>query len=416
MSAPGQTRRSPETLEAWRYLLSPEGQSLLEAADSCQQGDVGQIAHLRRTWSQQQVSAALELSQARRRAQGKMANANSIVSDTLGLEQATGTVIATYKADRIHSLGIRQISDLCCGIGGDAMALSKTLSVIGMDSDPLKCWMTSVNADCPTECVDITDGSIPEGPIHIDPSRRDPDRSKRRHEPNEWSPSADYLKQLVQTHPDSVIKMGPGIDQNDLLFRPEGSEVEFISSEGHLLQAVLWTGCFQSARRRATQCDANGCRSLSSNDIHSPPVTATNWTSTWLHVPDPAVERAGLLGLLCSEWNLAEPAAGLGLLVGDQAADTPWLVPYEVADQIPWRVEKIKAWLKAHDGGPVEIRTRGRAVRDVDRLRNEFQGDGQTRWTVFGLRLGEHRVAVLTRPRNRDAAQPDSASKPANAS
>ena len=401
---PAMTASSPEqvgreSLNAWQFIVSPQGTNLLDAASQCAVGDAAAMAKLRRTWSLEQVAAAMELTQARRRAVGKIHHAQSIVADRIGLEQATGSVIAEYKANRVASAGVDRLSDLCCGIGGDAIALAAHMELVGFDLDPLKAWMTGINARCPTQCADVMEADIPPGPIHIDPTRRDVGRGERRHDPESWTPRGSDIRVLLESHPDAIVKMGPGIDQENLPFRSQSSEVEFISLEGALSQAILWTGCFAQTSRRATRCSSTGHLTICGDEPDAPPLEFTSWTDTWLHVPDPALERAELLGPICHEWNLFEPAAGLGLLVGSQPAMTPWLVPYQVVDHMPWRLDKIKAWLRTHDAGTVEIRTRGRAITEVDKVRSQLQGDGSKAWTVFGLRLGESRVAVMTHPR-----------------
>ncbi|MEE2907270.1 MAG: hypothetical protein VX527_05490 [Planctomycetota bacterium] len=401
MTASSPEHVGQESLRAWQFIVSPQGTDLLDAASQCEVGNTAAMARLRRTWTLEQVAAAMELTEARRRAVGKIHHADSIVADRIGLEQATGSVIADYKANRVVSAGVDRLSDLCCGIGGDAMAFAAHLNVIGFDLDPLKTWMTGINAKCPTRCVDVLDAEVPSGPIHIDPTRRDVSRGERRHDPESWTPRGSDLQVLLESHPDAIIKMGPGIDQENLSFRDHHSEVEFISLEGALSQAILWTGCFAQAARRATRCSSTESLTISGDQPDPPPLETTSWTDHWLHIPDPALERAELLGPVCREWNLFEPAAGLGLLIGSQAARTPWLIPYQVVEHMPWRLDKIKAWLRTHDAGPVEIRTRGRAITEVDKVRSQLQGEGSNAWTVFGLRLGESRIAVITHPRGR---------------
>ncbi|MCH2134792.1 MAG: hypothetical protein MK116_13705 [Phycisphaerales bacterium] len=390
-------------LDAWRFLAEPDSQDLIKAASASSPGDVAAVARLRRNWSQTQVVAALELCEARRRAHGKFDDPEQLYADREGLEQATGSIIARYKTNRLADAGVTEISDLCCGIGGDAMALAARMDVTGFDRDPVKAWMTGKNASCQTRCEDILESTIPAGPVHIDPARRSDTDGTRRHDPSDWIPSADSLQTLLAAHPDAVVKMGPGINQDDLVFRRDGDEVEFISLEGKLLQAVLWTGRFAREARRATRCGTNEILSIEGHEADPPPVQPTDWSGAWLHVPDPALERAELLGVLCREWNLYEPAAGLGLLVGETPADTPWLTPYQVVDHMPWRPARIKAWLKSHDAGIIELRTRGKAIVDVDRLRQDFRGGGSTPWTIFGLRLGLERVAVMTLPRGQSS-------------
>ena len=389
-------------LEAWRYLSDADGASLLNASKECLSGDVAGISRLRRNWTLHQVSAALELHEARRRAVGKFERPQTILSDRIGIEQATGTTIAIYKAGRLHDLGVRTITDLCCGIGGDAMAFATKMTTLGIDLDPVKAWMAGKNAECDTRCEDAIEAAIHSEVIHIDPARRDPERGIREHDPSGWSPDEQSLKLLLEQHPNAAVKMGPGVNVDELTFRPAKSEVEFISMDGNLKQAVLWTGSLAETRHRATRCSTDGHMSIHSNHAEPALVDEPRWRDSWLHVPDPSVERARLLGLLCKEWKLAEPASGLGLLLGDERARTPWLTPYRVAEQMPWRLDRIKDWLRQHDAGQVEIRTRGRAISDIDSLRSDLLGKGDRPWTVFGLRLGKSRIAVVTYPRGHE--------------
>ena len=395
---------SPEhkQLQAWRYLVASEGEPLMAASADCLPGDVAGISKLRRKWSHDQVSAALELHEARRRARDKFENADAIVADRIGVEQATGSSIARYKAMRLCDSGTRTITDLCCGIGGDSIAFAEKMDTLGIDLDPIKTWMTGKNARCETLCEDVLHANVHSDAIHIDPARRDLQRGRREHDPSGWSPDGNSLKTLLQKHPNAAVKMGPGIDIDDLPFRPQESEVEFISVDGNLKQAMLWTGDLANHRYRATLCSPDGQLTLSSNQSEQALVQEPHWPDSWLHVPDPSVERAQLLGLLCQKWSLAEPAAGLGLLLGDEIAKTSWLTPYRVAHQMPWRVDRIKEWLRQNDAGQVEIRTRGRAISDVDPLRNELSGKGHRSWTVFGLRLGNSRIAVVTYPKGHE--------------
>ena len=100
-------------LQAWQFLVDGQGDSLFAAAAQCQPGDVSGISRLRKQWSADQVAAAIELHEARRRAKGKFENADEIIADRIGVEQATGSSIARYKAQRLQASGVRTMTDLC---------------------------------------------------------------------------------------------------------------------------------------------------------------------------------------------------------------------------------------------------------------------------------------------------------------
>ena len=57
---------------------------------------------------------------------------------------ASGEEPATYRAARLGTVGL--VIDLCCGIGGDLVALAKRNYVCGIDSNPTRLAMARMNA------------------------------------------------------------------------------------------------------------------------------------------------------------------------------------------------------------------------------------------------------------------------------
>ena len=92
-----------------------------------------------------------------------------------------------------------------------------------------------------------------------------------------------------------------------------------------------------------------------------------------------------------------EIAPGLGLLCSDAPSESPWFTDWRIEGVVPLREKQIKAWLRAHDGGEVILRTRGGAV-DVDPRGRSQRGKGETTWVLFALRLGLSTRAILTQP------------------
>jgi hypothetical protein len=191
------------------------------------------------------VSVAVELGDARRRGFAKFgARVNSIVADVQGMEMATASAAGAHKARRFAEAG-HPVTDLCCGIGGDAMALVDAgVSVVGVDSSEVRAWMCAQNAGCGTVVADAGEVDV-GGAYHLDPARRSADGT-RRWRLEDLEPGPALIERLAGR--DGAVKLGPGVDL-DLL--PPG-EVEMISERGTLTQAVLWTGSLARAARRAT--------------------------------------------------------------------------------------------------------------------------------------------------------------------
>ena len=146
-------------IELWRSVSADA--LLMQRASEVRAADVSAVASLRRDYAAEQVAVALSLAEARVKAGRKFSErGKTIIADAAGIEQASGAAVASYKAKRSASRRHRpwRIADLCCGIGGDAMALAdQGLDVIAVDRDPLRAWMASHNgggtrAGCVCRC------------------------------------------------------------------------------------------------------------------------------------------------------------------------------------------------------------------------------------------------------------------------
>ena len=79
-----------------------------------------------------------------RRAREKFSQAERMFFTRKGLEQATDEQFAAYKASRFSDAG--RVADLCCGIGGDLLALAAAAAAVAFDLDPVACLLAEANA------------------------------------------------------------------------------------------------------------------------------------------------------------------------------------------------------------------------------------------------------------------------------
>jgi hypothetical protein len=385
----------------WERLMEPSNDALREAAGRVEVFDAAAIEGLRRHWPVELVAAAVELTLARRKARRKFPHADELVADVAGVEQATSHLVAEHKARRYAALPTHQRSravvDLCCGIGGDAMSLTRVAAVRGIDVSPLRAWMTARNAGCPAEAADVRSRPLDGAIFHLDPARRSALRTERRFwRYEDCEPGPDFIERLLRTCPDGAIKLGPGVDF-DALPPGEDREVEIINERGTLVQAILWCGrlALHAGARTATRLP----ESLSCTGVPRPwPRPPVGGFGRFLVLVDPAVERAGLAGVVCRTLPVDEVHPGLGVLTSDEPVDDPWLTMFEVLARMPWRIERIGAWLEANGAGVVEVKTRGGAI-DPDDVQRRVRGSGAASFTLFGLRLDRKLVAVITRRR-----------------
>ena len=165
------------TLDALR---SPTGQAaLLEAATLAPDEAAYLRAHNRLTkrYPADLARAAIETVLLRRKAARKFMHPEGMFFTRETLEQATAEPIARHRAARFAGLGV--VADLCCGIGGDALALASVVHVVAVDRDPLHLRMCGLNL----EALGLADrATLLEGDVltlalpPIDGAFIDPDR------------------------------------------------------------------------------------------------------------------------------------------------------------------------------------------------------------------------------------------------
>ena len=398
-------------LEAWRRLAAggSEVERLLAEVDAGTR-EVGAtpalVAGLRKRFDAELVAAALDAVAGQRKAAVKFPGAVPPWGDPQAVEQATSGAVAACKARRFAGL---DIADLCCGMGGDAMALARVAGerLVVVDRDPVRAWMAAENArtaggparvdeavaDVEAWAAKVELASLA---IHLDPARRD-ERGSRRFDPEACDPPLSTSLRLVRAARGGAIKLSPGIPVPLPGLRAE-EELEFVSERGALVQAIVWAGELVSSpgQRRATRVDGDAVETVVG--VPAPIPGPCGDSVATLAVPDPALERAGLLGLA----GRPELAAGLGILGGDAsplpAAVRPFFRRYEVIARPPLREEAVRECLRGLGASGARVRTRGDSA-DADRWTKAVRTGlaSGVELDLFLLRLGDRRVALVAR-------------------
>ena len=201
-----------------------------------------------------------DLAELRERAAAKFERAQSMFFTRVGLEQATDQWVAAYKARRFAGRG--PVADLCCGIGGDLLALVAVGPAVGVDRDPISICLAAANARvygiAPTFDTCDTTNFDARGLAawHIDPDRRP---AGHRTTSIDWSsPNRDDVERLLVAAPNAALKLAPAADVPAEWC--ERCELEWISRERQCRQLVAWHGELAGnlGERRATILSADG--------------------------------------------------------------------------------------------------------------------------------------------------------------
>jgi hypothetical protein len=399
--------RNDRSLADFRWLLSPEAAPWLELAAKELEPSVSTIVRLREELLAERVHLVLQQAALRYRARGKYAHAERMFFTPLGLEQATDEAIAGHKADqfarRFGSSG-GPLADLCCGIGGDLMALAARGPTIGVDRDPITALLAEANlAACrlpngSVRTIELATFRVAECTAwHIDPDRRPEGRRTTRAVLHDPPPAA--IERLLTECPHGAVKLAPAA------VLPDGwdsrAELEWISSRRECRQLVAWFGDFAADRagtRRATVLSpAREPRSFVGQANIPVPVAAN--IGRVVFEPDAAVLAAGLCGALAAACGLEAVTAQAAYLTGDPAATVlqdAALACFEVLEIMPLRIKKMRQWLRDRGIGRVEVKKRGVDI-DPQRLAAELQGPGEDRATLLVFRKRDKTTAIIAR-------------------
>lgn len=223
-----------------KALVSPIGQELLDRLARMEVTPETELrvgALLRREYPAELVTAALVQHELRRGARAKFTRAEGMYFTRAGLEQATSEVIARHRAMRFD--GAVRVADLCCGIGGDLLALADRREVLAVDRDPLHLRMVTLNADVygVAEAVTAVHADVRDVDLRsIDAVFIDPTRRARGHRmrAGDSEPPLSWSTSVVDRVEAVGIKAAPGIAPEVI---PAGWEVEFISPLAHRICA-----------------------------------------------------------------------------------------------------------------------------------------------------------------------------------
>ena len=386
-------------ISVWERLAAES--AAVAAAGEVDPGDAAAITRLRRRFDADLVSAALELAQARRKATAKFACADTLWCDVAGVEQASSERVAGWKAQRMREvLGVGAgILDVCCGIGGDAMALSTAgLRVTAVDLDPRRAWMASRNAGCAGQVADAESLVLAGEVVHADPARRDERGGRRSWSLEDHQPGRAWIERALQETRAAAIKFSPGVDRR--AFGAIPIAWEFIEDHGTLVQAVAWTGAFarQTAWTRATRIGASiDTIAGVPDDARADRIAIADGIvpGRFLCEPCAALERAQLL-TEAAGGAARELARGLGLLLAESPLASAWFESFEIVEECPAREDAIRAVLVRQGLRTRSVRVRGRAV-DADGLTKALSARPDGDAVVFAFRRGERTAAVVTR-------------------
>lgn len=365
-------------------LLSPQGQELLgylrqQAGPADSALRLG--TRLRARYPAELAAAGMAQHELRRNGLAKFDRATEMFFTRPGLEQASAEVVARHRSARYA--GASHAADLCCGIGGDLIALAKGRHVLAVDRDALALRIARANSEVygvagnvaavHGDVRDVDLGGVDA--VFIDPARR---TEQRRMRAGDSEPPLGWCVRLADRVRQVGIKAAPGLPHDAI---PPGWELEFIAVGRDLKEAVAWSPALAQASARATILPGGHTLTPGPGE----PVEV-RLPGEFLLDPNPAVTRAGVVQELARALDLWQLDRQIAFLSADTLRRTPFARTLRVIDSAPWNSKQLPARLRALDIGAVDIRRRGLAG-DVDQLHRRLKLSGSRRATLVMTRV-----------------------------
>lgn len=394
-------------IDTFHLLLGKSGQDILHKAIKMNPREEDYLRHfqtLSREYPTEIVRAALDTAILRSEAEIKFPFAQNMYFTREALEQSSAWEVSSYHSQRYR--GFDRIIELGCSIGADTISLASVAPTIGIDIDPLRLLMAETNLTALnrsanfirsdlTNPLPINTGAENTG-LFFDPSRRV--SHKRIYSVHAYSPPLSIIETWLPDFPSMGIKVSPGVKMKEISHYD--AEVEFVSLRGELKEAMIWTGDFNKATRRATilpgaetlESDLGAAELMSLKLPNSSPLP-------YIYEPDPAVIRAGLVYQLGVKLSAHQFDPDIAYLTADTRTNSPFARCWQVEDWMYFNLKRLRQWLRSRNVGRIIVKKRGSPLLPEELMRRlSLSGDEER--IIFLTHLMGKPIVVICFPNN----------------
>lgn len=378
------------------WLTGDGGRPFLERATNSGDSLAALVKSLRKDLSPPRAHLILEQAELRARARDKFGLADRMFFTRQSLQQASGEDIAHYIASRFP-IG-EPVADLCCGIGGNLLALAGRGPVTGVERDPVvghfaRCNVRVAGARLATVQVADVAGFSLEGcsALFIDPDRRS--HGRRTVDVRYYQPDLPALDRLVAECPDAAVKLAPATAVPDHWRRRV--ELEWIGYARECKQQIAWFGelARHPGRRVATVCSRSDPNSRTVVENPGARANTTERFETFIYIPHPAVATARLVKSIAAEYSL-DQIAGAEMLTGKDPVLDKALATFETVAECPFDVKKVSSLLAEQNIAPQVVRAMGHK-QTAAKLKDRLPPDGGFSGGVFVEGRGSSRRVIV---------------------
>lgn len=403
-----------QNLSNYRWLTSPQAIAKFRWLESAMPLSPNQFVKLRDEVGVDRAGILVAQTELKQRAIEKFPRAKQLFFTEIGLQQSTDMAIAIFKARQLqHDYpAVNHVTDLCCGIGGDLMALADSFDVTGVDIDPTTAWIaeynanvTSKNGQVEMQAIDVRSVDLQSTDwVHLDPDRRG---GGHRHTALEgYCPNLSFIDELL-TQRDKrglSIKLAPATQVPEH-WQNEMACCQWIQSRGECRQqhAIFST----TSQQRVTQAigvssagTAEWVFSVASNNLRDRSNIAVAKTcQTYIYEPAPAIRAAGLSSSWAHRHQLEAIHRRFSYYTSNEPLSPSGGSRFQVVEEMTFDRKQIKQWLKTRHIGHLEIKKRGLPFSPSE-LRKQLQPQGSNQITLIILgeaQSSERAIAIMAK-------------------
>lgn len=362
---------------------------------------------LRKSISPTRAAIVIEQALLRLRAKVKFDRANDLFFTRKSLEQATSQRIARHKVGRFANLS--SVADICCGIGGDLMALadrqtsgSSLTETIGIEKDELTAMFASKNVEllglehAAVKQADFEDFSLQRfDGIHIDPDRRVKNRTVRG---DFFQPSLTEIRQRVTQKQSLAIKVAPATPPHRST--PDDAETQWIGDNRECKEQVIWSGpatthpgC-RTASYVTSQQEAFHFTATAKELEQSRP-DPSGKLGTNIYEPHPTVLAAGLVTPLARKLGMRPVDAHVDYLTGVPAERCRLIRKFRIDAELKLNLKILSKELRQRKIGQIVVKKRGVDQAIFDNIK-ALKIAGENKATIIATRHNGRRIALIT--------------------
>jgi hypothetical protein len=240
-------------------------------------------------------------------------------------------------------------------------------------------------------------GDLSRVALHIDPDRRSgEDRSTRTTHGEAFSPSLAESMELGERARAAIIKLAPATELEAETLSGDWRR-SWLGSSRACPQQLLVRGetLLQIAQGQvaAVLCRPGGPAVVYSG-IATTHCDTVDEPREFIYEPHPPLYAAHLAATWASEHSAMALSHARGYFTGDQPLTSPWAQTFRVLDFLAWDDRRVRKWLRGHEAGTLEVKSRLVTIDAAELQRRYSRPDGRPLVCLL-TRLGKGTRAIM---------------------